>query len=65
METRYLFDARTGELLAVASPEHVKARDAYAGTFRPGIILVDELLEVVELGCREADTARPVFVSRG
>ena len=65
MDVRYLFDAVTGDRLAVASPAHVKARDVLARDFRPGLLLVDEVLDVVEPGCPAAATARAVFVCRG
>lgn len=63
MDARYLFDAKTGARLGVAAPEHLKARDA--APFRPGLILVDDVLDVVEAGCREARTARAVFICPG
>lgn len=64
MDVRYLFDAATGERLAVATAAHVKARDVLSRDFRPGLVLVDEVLEVVEPGCPAAATARAVFVCR-
>ncbi len=60
--TATLFDATTGERIGPATDLHLKARAASAGVFRPGLILVDDVLDVVESGCREAIAARAVFV---
>ena len=58
-----LYDAETELWIGPATPEHIKAVRAFvADGFRPGLILVDDVFDVIAPFCGEADDARAVWV---